>query len=69
MTPNEKRALDVLNSELTRLRGHLFETVEAMGLPVQQCEAAKRLIRRQSFTSQNLIQAALRGDYAGDGSR
>ena len=69
MTENEQRALDVLNVELNRMRGKLFEVVEAVGLPEKQETAIKRLIRSQSFSSQNLIQSALRGDYVGDGAK
>lgn len=69
MTKNEERALDIMNSELNRMRGKLFEVVEAVGLPEIQEEAFKRLVRRTSFDSQNLIASALRGSYQGDGSR
>jgi hypothetical protein len=69
MTHNEERALDILNSELNRMRGKLFEVVEATGIPDKQEEAFKRLIRRTSYDSQNLIASALRGSYQGDGSR
>jgi hypothetical protein len=69
LTENEQRALSVLESEMNRLRGKLFETVEAVGLPERQEEALKRLIRRQSYDSQNLCVSALRGVYKGDGSR
>jgi hypothetical protein len=69
MTQNEERALDILNSELNRMRGKLFEVVEATGIPDKQEEAFKRLIRRTSYDSQNLIASALRGNYQGDGSR
>lgn len=68
----EKRietALIASNLEHNRLRGRLYETVEAVGLPEKQEDAIKRLIRRQTYDSQGAVQAALRGEDVTSGAR
>lgn len=50
-----------LNEHLTRLRGRLFETVEACGFPAKQEDAAKRLIRHITYDAQREMEALKAG--------
>lgn len=52
--------VDIVREDMDRLRGRLFELVEAVGFPDRQAEAAKRLIRRITYDSQANVEAALR---------
>lgn len=53
-------AVDDVRIHMDRLRGRLFEALEAMGMPERQEEAAKRLVRRLAYDIQNDLQATLR---------
>ena len=58
MATNE--TIQQVRDELNRMRGHLFETVEAMALPEGQEHGAKGLIRTITYNSQANIESALR---------
>ena len=45
-----------------RLRGRMYELVECTGMPDEQAEAFKRLIRRQSHDVQSRLEGRLRGE-------
>lgn len=49
-----------MHEEHDRLRGRLFEAIEAFGLVQRQEDAAKRLIRRITYESQARLEAILR---------
>ena len=53
-------AIGVVREEMNALRGHLFESVEAVGLPHTQEDAFKGLIRTFTYTAQTGIEARLR---------
>ena len=61
LTETQSEAVDVLRGDFDRMRGRLFELVEATGMPDRQEEAFKRLIRRLTYDSQGAIEAILRG--------
>ena len=44
-----------------RLRGRLFQAIEAIGLPEKQENAIKGVIRTTTYESQANLEAALRG--------
>ena len=50
-----------MRNDMDRLRGRLFELFEAFGLPEAQCEAAKRVVRRQTYDMQTALERDLRG--------
>ena len=51
-----------LRDDFDRLRGRLYELVEATGVPEKQEEAFKRLIRRTSYDVQSRLEGRLRGE-------
>jgi hypothetical protein len=57
-------ALEELRHGMDRLRGRLFSTIEAMGLPEKQENAAKGLIRQTSYDCQSNLEAAIRQNGA-----
>lgn len=60
VAPTDK-AIEVVRKDLNRLRGRLFQTIEAVGLPPKQEEAAKALIRQLTYDTQADLESALRG--------
>lgn len=54
-------ALMELRQSFDRLRGRLFQALEAVGMPQRQEEAAKGVIRAISYDMQKDIENALRG--------
>lgn len=50
-----------VRDEFARMRAHLFEMVEAGGMPSKQESGFKGLIRTITYDSQATIEAALRG--------
>jgi hypothetical protein len=68
MIPESKNSPEIshdpiteVRTDLDRLRGRLFELVEACGFPPSQAEAAKRLIRRSTYDTQGSLESILRG--------
>ena len=55
-------AIDEVREGMDRLRGRLFEVIEATGMPERQEDAAKRVIRRTTYDVQASIEGALRND-------
>jgi hypothetical protein len=51
-----------LRDDFDRLRGRLYELVECTGMPDDQQEAFKRLIRRTSYDVQSRLEGRLRGE-------
>jgi hypothetical protein len=49
-----------VREEMNALRGHLFESVEAIGLQETQENAFKGLIRTFTYSAQTSIEAMLR---------
>jgi hypothetical protein len=54
-------AISELREDMNRLRGRLFEAIEATGMPDKQEGAVKRLIRTLTYDAQANIESALRG--------
>lgn len=54
-------AIQLVREDMNRLRGRLFELVEAVGLPIRQEEAFKKVIRRMTYDSQAQLEDTLRG--------
>jgi hypothetical protein len=57
---SEQAAFEELRHGMDRLRGRLFSTIEAMGLPEKQENAAKGLIRQTTYDCQANLEAAIR---------
>jgi len=57
-------AISATREELARLRGRLFGTVEAIGLPEKQEAALKGLVRQLTYDCQSNLEATLRGKGA-----
>ena len=53
-------AIGNVRDEMNTLRGHLFEAVEATGMPPTQESAFKGLIRTFTYDAQTAIEASLR---------
>ncbi|HWK25653.1 MAG TPA: hypothetical protein VNS09_03775 [Solirubrobacter sp.] len=62
-------SIDVNRQEGNRVRGRLFEAIEAAGLPERQENALKGVIRNVSYQHQTAVESALRGRNQGDGTR
>jgi hypothetical protein len=62
-------AIRELRDEMNRLRGRLFQAVEAAGLPDRQEQALKGLVRQASYDVQSSVEAALRREHATNGTR
>jgi hypothetical protein len=56
----QEEAIELVRRDCDRLRGRLFEILEAVGLPNRQCDAAKRVIRRLTYDMQASLEATLR---------
>jgi hypothetical protein len=54
--------ISIVREDMDRLRGRLFEVVEAVGFPDGQQDAVKRLIRRTTYDAQARVEAALRSE-------
>jgi len=52
--------IDVMRTDMNRLRGRLFQLVEAAGLPEKQEAALKGCIRTQTYDAQSRLESALR---------
>lgn len=53
----------IVRDDMNRLRGRLFQAIEAAGLPTRQETAIKGLVRNVTYDSQAGLEAALRGDH------
>lgn len=49
-----------VREDYNRLRGRVFEALEATGMPEAQCTAIKRVVRRLTYDSQASLEALLR---------
>jgi hypothetical protein len=49
-----------LRDEMNRLRGRLFQVVEALGLPDKQENAAKGVVRAATYDVQTSVESVLR---------
>lgn len=58
--PVPTRAIATVRDDMNRLRGRLFQFVEAIGLPGKQEDAIKALIRQLTYDAQGNLEAALR---------
>jgi hypothetical protein len=54
--------LEGVRQDFDRLRGHLYEFIEAIGMPDRQQDAFKGIIRRESLNVQTRIELRLRGE-------
>ena len=54
-------AITEVRDGMNRLRGRLFQSIEAIGLPERQENAIKGLIRQLTYDSQSALEAILRG--------
>jgi hypothetical protein len=54
-------AIEQVRQDMNRLRGRLFQAVEAVGLPSGQEHAVKGLIRTITYDAQANLEEALRG--------
>jgi hypothetical protein len=54
-------AIDQVRSDMNRLRGRLFQAVEAAGLPDKQEHALKGVIRNTTYDAQADLESVLRG--------
>jgi hypothetical protein len=61
-TAEADAAIAQMREDMNRLRGRLFQTIEAIGLPERQESAAKGLIRRLTYDSQADLESCLRGE-------
>jgi hypothetical protein len=50
----------MMRDDMGRLRGRLFEAIEAAGLPERQEDALKRIIRRETYDAQTSLEEALK---------
>lgn len=53
-------AVQMMRDDMGRLRGRLFEAIEAAGLPERQEDALKRIIRRETYDAQTSLEEALK---------
>jgi hypothetical protein len=51
-----------MRTDFDRLRGRLWELIEATGMEDKQAEAFKRLIRRTIWDAQSRLEGRLRGE-------
>jgi hypothetical protein len=58
--PVPTRAIGTLRDDMNRLRGRLFQAIEAAGMPTKQETAVKALIRQLTYDAQANLEAALR---------
>jgi hypothetical protein len=62
VTPNVGTdPVTALRDHMNRLRGRLFQTIEAVGLAEKQETAAKGLIRQLTYDAQADLEQALKG--------
>jgi hypothetical protein len=52
--------IETVREDMNRLRGRLFQFVEAIGLPDKQENAVKGLVRTLTYDAQANLEAALR---------
>ena len=52
--------IEAVREQMHALRGRLFQTIEAVGLPDVQTKAIKSLIRSTTYDAQATIEAAIR---------
>jgi len=64
MAPNEK-AIKRVRDDMNRLRGRLFGAVETTGMPTQQQNALKGLIRQMTYDAQANLEETLRKNGTG----
>lgn len=53
--------IEAVRETMHALRGRLFQTIEAIGLPADQTRAIKGLIRSTTYDAQATLEAAIRG--------
>jgi hypothetical protein len=53
-------AVNQVREDMNRLRGRLFQLVEAVGLPKEQADAFKRCIRTTTYDAQADLERVLR---------
>jgi hypothetical protein len=56
-----KDVIQQTRDDMNRLRGRLFQAIEAVGLPERQETAIKGLIRTTTYDAQADLEATLRG--------
>lgn len=54
--------VDEVRDQMNRLRGRLFQVVEAVGMPEKQESAAKGVIRSTTYDLQSDLESAIRGE-------
>jgi hypothetical protein len=59
----EQTAIQDVREEFDRMRAHLFEMVEAMGLPPGQEKGTKGLIRAITYEAQASVDGRLRREH------
>jgi len=52
----------MVRTDMNRLRGRLFQLIEAAGLPDKQEDALKGCVRAQTYDAQARLEAGLRED-------
>lgn len=57
---NKNETIQSVRDDMNRLRGRLFEAVEAVGLPLKQENAIKGLVRNLTYDAQRNLEATLR---------
>ena len=63
---SQEASIRVIRDSMNRLRGRMFQAVEAAGLPIKQENALKRLIRQSTYDAQADLEQAVREEsYAG----
>jgi hypothetical protein len=68
LTPTDRGdAVSLIREDFSRLRGRLFQALEATALPDRQLEAIKGLVRRMTCDSQARLEAMARLQAHGDG--
>ena len=57
---SQETAIQAVRDSMNRVRGRMFEAIEAAGLPDKQEEAIKRLIRHCTYETQADLESVLR---------
>lgn len=57
---SQARAIQTIRTDMNRLRGRMFQALEAMGLPTKQENAAKGLVRQLTYDAQANLEAEIR---------
>ena len=59
---NDNALIELVVTDMNRLRGRLFQVVESAGLPAKQESALKGVIRSTTYDAQADLESALRGE-------